>query len=679
MSRLGSAFVEIRPDLSGFERNLAAGIRSAVRRDPEVHIRPDTRDFERNLSAGVLPGIRRVATAAASIFAIGQATAFFRTSIEGASDLAESTSKANVVFGEAAGGVQAFARTAANSLGQSRQQALEAAATFGNLFVALDIGQKPAADMSTRLVTLAGDLASFNNVRPDEALQALRSGLVGETEPLRRFGVNLNQASIEAKALELGLVGTARSSTKVRTAQASVATATERLAKAQKTFGDSSTQAEAARAALAAAEERLGKATAGTAEKLTPAARAQAAYALILDQTKTAQGDFARTSDGLANRQRILAARFADLRAGIGTALLPTAVRFAAFIQDRLFPALGRIGQVIRDVAGRVRSFADIFADAFRNPGVASSGLAGGIEQVAGVARRFVNFVRDDLVPALGRIGEFVRSEVVPAVASGVQAIRPAVEFVIAKVGEMVEFFRRISPQVQEAIGHLVETARALFQVFGDDIARIVSAALGLVRGIIDAALQVIRGVIQTVLAVINGDWSRAWEGLKQVVAGAWEGVKAIVSAGIGAVQGLIGGLANAIAAVAGGIWNPIVSGFKAAINVIIRAWNSLRFTVPGFDPPGPGPTFGGFTVGVPRIAELRERGGPVLAGRAYIVGERRPELFIPDRPGRIEPSVPGAGGGSTQTINNFNQTFNERVEPLHVSAEIAWASGVRR
>ena len=130
-------------------------------------------------------------------------------SIDAASDVEESMSKVGVVFGDSAGMVQEFASTADTALGQSRQQALDAAGTFGNLFVSMGMGQEPAADMSTSLVTLASDLASFNNTDPTTALDALRAGLTGETEPLKRFGVNLNAATISAKALELGLVETA--------------------------------------------------------------------------------------------------------------------------------------------------------------------------------------------------------------------------------------------------------------------------------------------------------------------------------------------------------------------------------------------------------------------------------------------------------------------------------------
>jgi hypothetical protein len=213
---------------------------------------------------------KELVKAAATIGVVGAAAAkVAKDSIAAASDLNETQSKVAVVFGKSAAQVLNFGKTSATSLGQSSQQAEEAAATFGNLFVAMKLGQGQSAQMSTKLVQLAGDLASFNNVDPATALEALRSGLVGEVEPLRKFGVNLDDASLRLEAVKLGLEKT-------------------------------------------------------TKQVLPPAIKAQAAYALIMEQTKTAQGDFQRTSGGLANQQRILTAEFQNAEAGIGRGSQPS-------------------------------------------------------------------------------------------------------------------------------------------------------------------------------------------------------------------------------------------------------------------------------------------------------------------------------------------------------------------
>lgn len=207
---------------------------------------------------------------AAGAVGVAVAAAFAGRAIKAASDLNETLAKTSVVFGENADEVKAWAKTSSQSFGLSENAAASAAATYGNLFVSLGIASDESTEMSKRLVELAGDLASFNNVDPTEALDALRSGLVGETEPLKRFGVNMNEATLKAQAMKMGLIDT-------------------------------------------------------TKQALDPATKAAAAYALILEQTKTAQGDFARTSDGLANQMRILNAEWENAQAGLGQALLPVA------------------------------------------------------------------------------------------------------------------------------------------------------------------------------------------------------------------------------------------------------------------------------------------------------------------------------------------------------------------
>src|SRR3990170_1967529 len=200
--------------------------------------------------------------------AASMAADFIGDSIGAASDMNETLSKSKVIFGDSAKTVEGFGDTAAKSMGISKQAAIEAAATFGNLFVGLDLGQQKAADMSKGIVTLAGDLASFNNLDPTVVLEKLRSGLAGEAEPLRSVGVFLSETKVKAKAAELGL--------------------------------------------------------AGAHGELTEVAKVLARYQLIMEETTTAQGDFARTADGAANSQRILNAELEDSKAKLGDKLLPT-------------------------------------------------------------------------------------------------------------------------------------------------------------------------------------------------------------------------------------------------------------------------------------------------------------------------------------------------------------------
>ncbi len=234
---------------------------------------------------------------------------FLPGAINAASDLNETVSKVGVVFGKNSEQVLAWGKNAATAFGLSQSQALAAAGTFGNLFVSMGMAAPQSAKMSEGLVQLAGDLASFNNLDPGEVLEKLRAGVTGSTEPLKSMGINIDAAAIKTKAMKMGL--------------------------------------------------------ASANGELSASAKAQATYALILEQTKTAQGDFARTSDGFANGQRIIAAQFADITATIGNAFLPIVVKltgaFAGFlsgIAPRITGFFEGLGQVINAfVAGAPTDF----------------------------------------------------------------------------------------------------------------------------------------------------------------------------------------------------------------------------------------------------------------------------------------------------------------------------------
>jgi hypothetical protein len=289
---------------------------------------------------------------------VGGAAEFLKGSINNASDLNESLSKTRVVFGQASKGVEVFAKAASRGIGQSEQQALEATSTFGNLFRALGIGTKPAADLSVKIVKLAGDLASFNNTNPADALEALKSGLLGEAEPLRKYGVTLSAVRVQAEAMADGIVKPVKDGGKVKTALLNVEVATNRLAKAQKDHGAKSLAAKTANDALVHANEALAKATKGTVPELNAAQKAQASYNIIMKDTKTAQGDFARTSGGLANQQRILKAEFADASAQLGTKLYPAATKVVSKLADALQPG-SKFTKVLGDLGDRAKEFAD--------------------------------------------------------------------------------------------------------------------------------------------------------------------------------------------------------------------------------------------------------------------------------------------------------------------------------
>jgi len=202
-------------------------------------------------------------------FGAQEVVRFVHTSIQAAADLGETISKVGVVFGNTAGDIEAWADTAATRMGQSKQQALDAASTFAIFGKSAGLSGDDLAGFSTGLTELASDLSSFSNTTPEQAIQAIGAALRGETEPIRAYGVLLDDASMRQEALSMGLIKS-------------------------------------------------------TKEALTPQNKVLAAQALIYRQTTLAQGDFERTSDSLSNKQKILSAEFTNFQTLLGQKLAPT-------------------------------------------------------------------------------------------------------------------------------------------------------------------------------------------------------------------------------------------------------------------------------------------------------------------------------------------------------------------
>jgi hypothetical protein len=261
-------------------------------------------------------------------------------SISLASDLAESQNKVQQVFGKSAGSVFRFTSGADRRIGQTNQQARDAAATFGIFGHAADLNDRKSAKFSIRMTTLASDLASFHNTSPEQAIEALGAALRGETEPIRAYGVLLNQTSLKAEAVRIGLLKTAQDKGKIQSAQAAVLADQKAYNKALEDSGKGSLAAFTAHGHLLVAQSALSNAVKGTIPPLTQQQQVLAAQSLIFQQTKVAQGDFERTSGGLANQQRILSATWKDSEAALGKGLLPVVTDFVKFTNRELIPAV---------------------------------------------------------------------------------------------------------------------------------------------------------------------------------------------------------------------------------------------------------------------------------------------------------------------------------------------------
>jgi hypothetical protein len=227
---------------------------------------------------------------------VGGVALGLKSVVGSASDLNETLNKSNVIFGDQAGRISQWANGAAKSFGLSKQAALEAAASFGNMFQQLGFGGTQAATMSTSVVKLAADLGSFNNLETGDVLERIQAAFRGEYDSLQLLIPNISAARVEQEA----------------------------LAETGKT----------------------------NADQLTAQEKATATLAIVSKDGAAAMNDFSETSNGLANSTKIAAAQFEDLKSRIGQDLLPVAQSAMHFFSETALPALEGVYGTVKGLAG---------------------------------------------------------------------------------------------------------------------------------------------------------------------------------------------------------------------------------------------------------------------------------------------------------------------------------------
>lgn len=538
-TELATAYISLVPSARGMKGNITrelGGAGTVAASQTEGAFRSSIERTGRNYKAM----FRSAALGGAAVIAGGAMA--LKSVVESASNLEEARSKVDAIFGPAGQAqVDQWAKKAAGAFGQSKTQATEAIGTYGNLLTSFGIGNQDALEMSTTLTGLASDLASFNNTSVDEAITALRSGLSGETEPLKRYGVALDDASLKAKALALGISD--------------------------------------------------GKSV------LTPAQKAQAAYALVLERTKNAQGDFARTSGGLANQQRIFAARWENLKVTIGQGLLP--------VVNKLMPVVGRLFASIEPFAQRMGPrMNEVFAK------LGAWWQQNGPTVIAMAQRVFAG------------IKEYAQTMV-----TVIRGVVDVISTLWANFGDnIISFAQRAWGPVKQYIGGVLQAIRGVVKIVtslihGDwsgvweGIKQFTSGIWNAIQGLVKYALEWLRLAISVTLETLDSVWRSAWEGIKKAPGAAWDTIKRVVAWGAQWVIDRILEMPDKIGNAAKGMFDGIKEAFKAAIRWVVRKWNdtigSLEWKIPDWVPGG----IGGNKISGPKLPEFHSGGivpGPI-------------------------------------------------------------------
>lgn len=279
-STIADLVVRLSSDLSGFNMSKARSEMTATEghfKRSTAKMAADMKDLGGKMSLGIsLP------------VAIG-----LGFSVKAASSLNEQVNKTKVVFGDASAAMLKFTQDAPTQFGMSERAALQAAGSYGAVLKASGLTAAGAEKMSESLLTMSADMSSFNDIPTDVALEKIRAGLVGESEPLRQVGILLSEAAVQQEAYRSGI--------------------------------------------------------AKTGAVLTEGQKVQARYNLIQKQMNvTGQtGDWQRTSGSLANSMKTLTGSLEDLAASLGEVLIP--------VVTPVVKLLTGVSGVVADLPGPLR------------------------------------------------------------------------------------------------------------------------------------------------------------------------------------------------------------------------------------------------------------------------------------------------------------------------------------
>ncbi|MCR4436159.1 MAG: hypothetical protein QHH06_10300 [Clostridiales bacterium] len=407
----------------------------------------------------------------------GSLAAVAKEGVELASSLTEVQNVVDTTFGKSADQINKWSKTALDSFGLSELQAKQYSSTLGAMLKSSGLTGKAMVDMSEKLAGLAGDLSSFYNISQDEAFQKIQSGISGETEPLRELGINMTVANLQAYALSKGI----------------------------KTSYD----------------------------KMDQASQVALRYSYLMDKSKDAQGDFAKTQGSFANQTRLLKTNFQQLSAKIMSGLLPTLSGLAqkanaaitSFTSD---PAkMQKIQDVIKGVVDKIGDFFN-------------------------AAYKVYTFIKDNwptIKPIIiGIVSAISGLFVIKKIMSFVSGITSAIGFLTSPVGLVVL-----------AIGALITIGYLLYKNWDKISAFIVGIWQNNVVPFFNGIGAWFAGIWNSVTA----GFQSAWSGISTWFSGLWDGILGIIKSAANFIIGIFNTYINGINTITGAMGNLIGVNLK--------------------------------------------------------------------------------------------------------------------
>lgn len=432
--------------------------------------------------------------ATAVVAGVAKLTSSLQDSVQAASDLGESVNAVNQVFDGSAKEITDWSKKNANAFGLSQRAFNQMATPLGAMLKNAGLSMKDTSKWTIDLTKRASDMASVFNTDVTTALEAIQAGLRGESDPLEQFGVSLSAAKVQAEALS-----------------------------------------------------ETGK---KNAKSLTDQELATARLNLIMKQTNDVAGDFKNTSDGLANSQRILAAKTEDAQAQIGTKMLPLVLKWTQLklalvdaITNKVLPAL----------------------DAFANR-----------KDVQAFIANVSDTIQNRIIPALSEFWSWIQSKLIPALVS---LYRTHIKGLMAQLNGLIGTIQANKNEIMLLIKVAGQLAVAWMKYVAPAIAFVARVISGSLITQIRAAITIVSAfvkVVQTSASIVSGAFSRINGAARSAIGS----LRSIFSGAYGAITTPFRNAINAVSS-----W---ISGLTGKINAVKSKASSLIGWLPGFANGGP-------------------------------------------------------------------------------------------
>lgn len=482
-----------------------------------------------------------------------------------AMDAVESENLFEVSMGAMAEDARTWSEETSKDLGLNAYNVRNNMATYNAMLTSMGLTADESLKMSEGLTQLSYDMASFYNLKPEEAFEKLKSGISGEAEPLKALGILVNDTTIKTYAYSQGI--------------------------------------------------------AKQGEELTESQKVQARYGAILEATKNAQGDLGRTLDSPTNKIRIMKEQAQQIGIEFGQILIPILERLMVVIKPLMdkFQGLSKeqqetivkiglivaavgpiiliVGKVIT-IIGTLSSIISAISGAIAAAGGASAALGAVFAVITGPVGIVIAIIAaliaigvllyknwDTIKASLGAVWEWLKTSIgnsITAIKTVIISTWESIKSVVLPIVEgIANVIKTIWEGVKTAFTFIWEVIKGIFITYWTIISTIVKTYINVVTAVISVAWQLIQTVTTTVWNVISGVISAVWNGIMAFLNPIIQGIVNFVTTAWNTIKTVTTTIFNAVSLVISTVWNSILNFVTPIINTIVSilntAWNTIQ------------------------------------------------------------------------------------------------------